>query len=69
MLVNSSAWPTSYDIVSGEQTHHGRTNLVGHELDQRNIVGVQPSLSKLLSAESCNTVVEQVKLDPFLVET
>ena len=43
--------------------------LVGHELDQRDVVGVQSSLFKLFSAESRDTVVEQVELDPLLVQS
>lgn len=45
------------------------TYLVGHELDQRDVLGAKTGLSKLLFGESRDTVVEEIELDPFLVQT
>lgn len=36
------------------------THLIGHELDERNVVGVETCRSKLLGGESSDTVVEQI---------
>jgi len=42
--------------------------LVGHELDQRDLIGVDAGIGELLLGESSDTVVEQVELDPLLVQ-
>jgi len=42
--------------------------LVGHEVDQRDVVGSKTGCGELLHGELGDTVVEQVKLDPFLVQ-
>lgn len=61
-----SLFTTVFDNV-GEQL--GVTDLlIGHEVDQRNVVWSHTGLGKLLLGESGDTVVEQVELDPFLVE-
>lgn len=44
------------------------TFLVGHELDQVLLLGVDALSLEFLGRESGQTVVEQVELDPFLVE-
>jgi hypothetical protein len=43
--------------------------LLGHELDQRAVLGSETSGNEVLLREDGKTVVEQVKLDPLLVET
>lgn len=43
--------------------------LVGHELDQRDVIGSETGLGEVLGGESGDTVVEQVELDPLLVES
>ena len=43
--------------------------LVGHELDQRTSLRSKSSCCELCVAEACKTIVEEIKLDPLLVET
>jgi hypothetical protein len=43
--------------------------LLSHELDQRAVLGSESGSNEVLLGEDSKTVVEQVKLDPLLVET
>lgn len=42
--------------------------LVGHELDERDVLGSYTGGGELVLAEPVDDVVEQVELDPFLVQ-
>jgi hypothetical protein len=42
--------------------------LVGHELNEGDVIGVQSRFGKLLWGESCYGIVEEIQLDPLLVE-
>ena len=73
MLVRRVAWPTSYKVRDGRSeltrpSHiETKTHLVRHELNQRPVLGIDPSRVKLCIGEPLQAVIEQIELDPFLV--
>lgn len=71
----------SVDRVVVLDTLHGRCSaknvreqrgmsnlLVGHELDEEPIIGSETSILEVLDREFCKTEVEEVKLNPFLIQ-
>jgi len=43
--------------------------LISHEIDERDVIEAHASFSKLVDGEPGNTIVEQIKLDPLLIES
>jgi hypothetical protein len=43
--------------------------LIRHKLDQETILGGQPSGLKICDGESSKTVVEEIELNPLLVQS
>lgn len=66
VVLDALYWCCSTEDVCDQS---GMSNLlVGHELDEEPIVGSQASILKVLNRELRKTEMEEVKLDPFLVQ-
>ena len=71
-LTDSGIWVVVDALFGSSLTKHvgqkgGMSRfLVGHELDQRHVLGIETGLEEFSFGESGEAVVEEVEFDPFL---
>lgn len=72
-LPHRGEWVTVRALLRRRRTqdvgYHGRVAhfLVGHELNQKPVLGIQPGRFKIFDGECGETVMEQIQFDPLLI--